>query len=194
MPSGFKTLTGPNPEFAVRFGLREHPSEDYPPRTELNVRISDGTLWFGAKTMSLGEKCTFKFVRLHEKPSLSIDMQNPRPVEEVVEWIRREGIKTLNIAGDAEPKSRKALAHGITAFTVEYLERVFEALGHSPPEQSPDPSRQSLLGTLHRPDWRGSAGGSRRPETAAESEPKEQVRHCTPWPGSSAGPPKHVGS
>ena len=33
MPKGFRTLDGPNPGLAARFGLREHPSEEYPPRT-----------------------------------------------------------------------------------------------------------------------------------------------------------------
>ena len=54
MPKGCRTLAGPNPELAARFGLREHPSEDYPPRTELNVLRSSGTLWFGPGSTSLG--------------------------------------------------------------------------------------------------------------------------------------------
>jgi hypothetical protein len=131
MPKEFKTLSGPNPELAARFGLREHrSSKDYPDRTELNCRVSDGTLWFGAKLDSNGERCTYGFLRRHGKPSLRIDTRNPRPVEEVVEWIRRQKVKTLNIAGNAEPKSRKALAHGVTDFVLSYLGEVFSALGH----------------------------------------------------------------
>jgi hypothetical protein len=130
IPRGFRTLAGPDPELAARFGLREHPSEDYPERTELNVRISDGTIRFAAKWESKGMLCTLKFIRRHHKPFLDVDMKQPRPVEEVVAWIRREGIKTLNVAGNSEPKSRKALASGITAFVLDYLGRVFEALGH----------------------------------------------------------------
>ena len=57
-------------------------------------------------------------------------MGEPRPVEEVVEWIRRENIQILNVAGDAEPQGRRAKTSGITVFTVDYLGRVFVALGH----------------------------------------------------------------
>jgi hypothetical protein len=130
MPRGFRTLAGPDPDLAARFGLKEHPSEDYPERTELNVRISQGTIRFAANWKAPGEICTLKFIRQHRKPFLDVDIKDPRPVEEVVEWIRREGIKTLNVAGNVEPKGRNAQASGITDFVIDYLGRVFEALGH----------------------------------------------------------------
>jgi hypothetical protein len=131
MPYGFKTLAGLNPELAKRFGLHEHPtSEDYPDRTELNVRQSDGTIRFAANWNAKGEICTLKFIRQHHRPFLDVDMRNPRPVKEIVEWIRREGIETLNIAGNAEPRDRNALAYGITDFVLDYLGGVFTALGH----------------------------------------------------------------
>jgi hypothetical protein len=130
MPRGFRTVTGPDPVLAARFGLREHPSEEYPERTELNVRISDGTIRFAANWNAAGEICTLKFIRQHHKPFLDVDIKKPRPVEEVAGWIRREGIKTLNVAGNVEPRSRKAQASGITDFVIDYLGRVFEALGH----------------------------------------------------------------
>jgi predicted NAD-dependent protein-ADP-ribosyltransferase YbiA (DUF1768 family) len=130
MPRGFRTLAGPDPELAAQFGLREHPSEEYPERTELNVRISDGTIRFEANWKTPGEICTLKSIRQHGKSFLDVDIKNPRPVEEVVEWIRRGGIKTLNVAGNPEPKSRTSQAGGITDFVIDYLGRVFEALGH----------------------------------------------------------------
>ena len=133
MPKGFMTLSGRNPELAKSFGLREHPtSEDYPDRTELNVGQSDGTIRFAANWNAKGEICTLKFIRQHHRPFFDVDMRNPRPIEEVVEWIRREGIKTLNIAGNAEPRGRNALADGITDFILSYLAEVFAALGHRP--------------------------------------------------------------
>jgi hypothetical protein len=130
MPRGLETLAGPDPELAARFGLGEHPSEDYPKRTEANVRDSDGTIRFAANWNSPGERCTLKFILLHDKPSINVDMRNPPPVEEVVAWIRDKNIKILNVAGNAEPRSRKAPASGITDFVIDYLGRVFEALGH----------------------------------------------------------------
>jgi hypothetical protein len=130
MPKGFKTLTGPAPELAARFGLREHPSEGYPERTEHNVRNSDGTIRFAANWKSMGELCTLKFIRQHHKPYLDVDIKQPLPVEEVVAWIRSEGIKTLNVAGNPEPRGRNAQARGITDFVINYLGQVFESLGH----------------------------------------------------------------
>ncbi len=132
MPRGFLTLRGPDPEVAARFGLQEHPSEAYPERTELNVRTSDGTIRFAANWKTPGELCTLKFIRQHGKPCIDVDIKNPRPVEEIAEWISRERIKTLNVAGNVEPKSRGAQASGITDFVIDYLGRVFEALGHQP--------------------------------------------------------------
>ena len=40
-PNPFRTLAGPDPELAALYGLREHPDDAYPPRTEANVRESD---------------------------------------------------------------------------------------------------------------------------------------------------------
>ena len=45
-PSGFLTEDGPEPELLKGFGLVDS-GLDYTGRTELNVRESDITLWFG---------------------------------------------------------------------------------------------------------------------------------------------------
>lgn len=131
MPKGYLTVDGPRPDLAERCGLREHPySAEYPDRTELNVRQADGPIRFAAKFDSPGEKCTFTFVHEHHKPRIDVDMLAPRPVEEVGAWIRANKIKTLNVSGNVEPKSKTAQAFGITAFAIGYLSRVFEQLGH----------------------------------------------------------------
>jgi hypothetical protein len=131
MPKGFITTTGPAPDLAREFGLREH-TGGYADRTEANVRLADGTLRFAASFETLGEKCTLKWLHHHRKPYLDIDRNAPPPVEEVAEWIKRHNVKVLNVAGNVEPKSKKAKASGITEFVIDYLSRVFLALGHSP--------------------------------------------------------------
>lgn len=131
MPRGFLTSTGPAPELAREFGLREHRG-GYADRTEANVRLADGTLRFAASFETLGEKCTLKWLRHHGKPYLDIDRAAPPPVEEVAGWIRRHNVKVLNVAGNVEPRSKKAKTSGITGFVVDYLNRVFLALGHRP--------------------------------------------------------------
>jgi hypothetical protein len=63
---------------------------------------------------------------------MDIDRADPPPVEEVAEWIKQHNVKVLNVAGNVEPKSKKAKASGITKFVSEYLSQVFLVLGHSP--------------------------------------------------------------
>ena len=135
MPSGFLTLEGNKPEFGPRFGIRATESVEYPPRTELNVVRSDGTIRFATNWNSPGERCTLKFIREAGKPHHDITMPedrvvDPIEVQKAVEWIKKFNILTLNVAGNVEPKSRNARSFGITNFTRDFLGQVFEALGH----------------------------------------------------------------
>ena len=137
MPQGFLTTTGPAPDLARAFGLQEHPG-GYADRTEANVRLADGTLRFAASFETPGEKCTLKWLRPHGKPYLDIDRADPPPVGEVAAWIKRHNIRVLNVAGNVEPRSKKARASGITEFVIDYLSRVFLALGHAPQPSATD--------------------------------------------------------
>jgi hypothetical protein len=69
-PKGWTTEKGAAPWLAD-YGLAEHPSPDYPPRTEANARDSDGTLWFGRVTSS-GYKTTTDACRKHGKPCFTV--------------------------------------------------------------------------------------------------------------------------
>ena len=140
MPKGFLTSSGPAPELAREFGLREH-TGGYADRTETNVRLADGTLRFAASFDTPGEKCTLKWLRHHRKPYLDVDRNNPPPAEEVAAWIKRHHVKVLNIAGNVEPKSSSAKTSGITAYVIDYLSRVFLALGHAP---QPDSTEETI--------------------------------------------------
>jgi hypothetical protein len=55
-----------------------------------------------------------------------------------VDWVRTHQIRVLNVAGNSRPKSRTALAWGIEEFAVQFLCRVFRAIGHAelPPDSS----------------------------------------------------------
>jgi hypothetical protein len=131
MPKDYLTSTGPAPNLAREFGLQEH-TGDYADRTEANVRLADATLRFAASFETLGEKCTLKWILHHRKPFFDIDRAASPPVEEVAEWIKQHNVKVLNVAGNVEPKSKKAKASGITDFVIDYLSRLFLVLGHSP--------------------------------------------------------------
>ena len=80
----------------------------------------------------MGELCTIKHLRRLGRPYIDVDILDPIAPERVAAWMRAHGVRTLNVAGNVEPKSPTARAAGITAFVEAYLARVFEALGHGP--------------------------------------------------------------
>lgn len=122
MPRGFLALDGPRPDFATRFGLREHTSPHYPPRTRLNVLHSDATLRIARHWSSPGEQLTLKFITKYSKPWLDIDpTSSPLDHQRVVEFLRRHRVVVLNVAGNSESTSP-----GIEVFGAEFLKSVFE--------------------------------------------------------------------
>jgi hypothetical protein len=94
-PKGYRTEDGNDPSLA-EFGLKEHWSTEYNPRTELNVQLSAGTIIFGDSS-SPGSKSTMKFIDKHKKPYLI----NPT-VEQIKEFVRTKDI--INIAGNRASK------------------------------------------------------------------------------------------
>lgn len=118
MPRHFKTEDGNHPEYAELYGAKEHPSPDYPTRTEWNVRDSDVTLWFGADD-SRGYGCTIGACRRLGKPFIRI--VDPSAPELLADTIREKGWKTVNVAGN-----RESSRPGIGARVERFLVRVFE--------------------------------------------------------------------
>lgn len=82
-----------NPALA-EFGLVEHQSREYPPRTRQNVNDSDGTVWFGFYN-SPGGKLTIPTCKKMSKPYII----NPS-AEELRQWTIVHRIETLNVAGN----------------------------------------------------------------------------------------------
>lgn len=101
MPRGFITLLGPKPEYAVNFGMVEHASDKYPPRTEENVRNSDGTIQIASHWDSPGEILTSKLIKKVGRPGLKVDFHKPLPASQIVEWLESNRIAVLNVAGNA---------------------------------------------------------------------------------------------
>lgn len=123
IPKGCKTLSGPNPQLLKRFNLKESESSSYPVRTEQNVIDSDGTIRFAKTFSSPGERCTFRAINKHLKPCFDVDLLNPPPHDEVVEWVLKNKIRVLNVAGNSEQT-----APGIEKFVVDYLVIVINKL------------------------------------------------------------------
>jgi hypothetical protein len=89
--------------------LTETSSDNYPQRTEFNVRDSDGTLIIigGDENaiMGRGTKLTVKMTKKYEKPLfivyLNREDKNVNETE-VIQWISTNKIEILNIAGPRE--------------------------------------------------------------------------------------------
>lgn len=129
-----------------KYPLRETAARTYAVRTEWNVRDSDGTLILVLNEISSGTRLTVDAAKSHGKPLkiehlaapkssslLTVDETPMEKVESVVEWIQREEIGVLNIAGprgssseDMYPKAKE--------FVVAFLQRLQseKAVGKTP--------------------------------------------------------------
>lgn len=124
MPKGFIAQDGVHPEFVELYGIQEHESSKYPPRTALNVKDSDGTVRFMTNRFSAGSKCTLKMIKQYQKPYFDV-----HPLDESItpyklaDWIMINNIQVLNVAGNSERNSQH-----IGEFVVAFLHEVFECL------------------------------------------------------------------
>jgi hypothetical protein len=143
MPRGFKTLSGPRPDMAETFGVKEHASTDYVARTYMNVYHSDGTVRFAGNFKSRGEICTLKAIEKYDKPHFDVDLTDPRPVSDFVAWLKAANISTLNVAGNAEQTFA-----GAFRTTYNYLTDAFFELGLN--MQISDLEIMQLLSLDHR--------------------------------------------
>lgn len=123
MPKGFKTLRGPEPDYAILFGIKEHNSQSYIPRTYKNVEDSDGTIRLAYNFNSAGEICTLNAINRYGKIYLDVNLAKPQEAQEVAKWILENKIKTLNIAGNSE-----STAPGTYQATKQYLTKVLVCL------------------------------------------------------------------
>ena len=137
MPKGWRTLDGARPEYAEQFGVVEHVSSAYKPRTYVNVKESDFTLRVATNFNSPGEVCTLAAIRKHDKPHANIWVRKgvvehieTRDVGEAIENIRACCAKlgrplVLNVAGNSE---RTARGIGDSAFKL--VHHILQELGH----------------------------------------------------------------
>lgn len=122
-PKGFLTEAGSNPLLGSMYGLVEHKSSQYPPRTFENVKNSDGTIRLAINFGTAGERLTLKAINQYNKPYIDVDVADPIGHEVVVKWIIDNDIKILNVAGN-----RESTFPGIEDFVEKYLSKVIEIL------------------------------------------------------------------
>lgn len=116
IPKNYRTELGNQPELKELYGLEETESSEYPPRTAMNIKSSDGTIRIATNFNSAGEKLTLKLIKQYNKPYFDINPLFPCDVKEVQKWIRDNRISVLNIAGN-----RESASSGIEEFTKKFL-------------------------------------------------------------------------
>jgi hypothetical protein len=125
-PKGYRTLDGPCPQLRELFGLEEHFSPSYAPRTHTNVRNSHGTIRFASNFASSGEVCTKKAICEIGRPYLDIHLNNPLPISVAAKWVEQNNITILNVAGNSEHTSP-----GIEQFVIDYMTQLLEAVNRN---------------------------------------------------------------
>lgn len=107
-PKHFRTQEGPAPWLATEYGLKEHSSDKYQPRTWANVRDSQATIWFGH--ISPGFYCTKEACTAYEKPFIV----NPTK-EQFLEAL--DQYEVINGAGNRAEKNPQAAKDVEEAFS-----------------------------------------------------------------------------
>lgn len=109
-PKHYRTEKGSNYKLRDEYGLLEHHSYDYPPRTLENVKNSDLTVIFSISN-SVGSALTKRLCVKNKKPYLMINIDNKNDVENFkndfiskVKSINKNEI-ILNVAGSRESKA-----------------------------------------------------------------------------------------
>jgi hypothetical protein len=95
-PKGRLAADGRIPE---RYPLTETPSDDYPQRTEWNVRDSDGTLILYAGALRGGSALTARLSERYQRPCLALDLLAAPEPGAIRAWLARNAIRVLNVAG-----------------------------------------------------------------------------------------------
>ena len=101
-PRGRRAEDGPIP---VRYPLKELASANYLARTRRNVADSDATLILAPGALSGGTRATKIHADITGKAYLVIDTDDPgteAQAREVREWLARENVRVLNVAGPRE--------------------------------------------------------------------------------------------
>lgn len=127
-PRGWRTLDGPAPWLGTEFGLVEHWSSDYPPRTASNVHDSDATVRIASDFLSTGERCTLKAILKYKKPYLDVAVSSGS-----IWCFRADGDASLNDPAWADPTTSVSGPGDafFRAFLIKYNIKVLNVAGNS---------------------------------------------------------------
>jgi hypothetical protein len=97
-PKGRKSEDGTIPK---KYPLTETHSDNYPERTEFNVKTGDGTLILIADNPDPGTQLTIELCKRNNKPYLVIDLNDESRVD-IKLWLGKNNVGTMNVAGNRE--------------------------------------------------------------------------------------------
>ena len=105
LPKGRKTEKG---ALDLKYSnMTEMSVGDYQEMTEQNIKDSDGTVIFTHGKYSGVSALTMNYAVKHNKPFLHLDLDvasESTAIESLIEWIYKQKIETLNVAGTRESK------------------------------------------------------------------------------------------
>jgi hypothetical protein len=120
IPRGRLTEDGSLPP---AYALKETDSASYPDRTEKNVLEANGTLIISRGNLTGGSEFTRELAIRHNRPWLHIDLRLMpafQAAKTIKDWIIKEGIEILNVAGPRASKDP-----GIYRDTLNILESAY---------------------------------------------------------------------
>ena len=106
-----------------RYPLKETPSEDYAQRTEWNVRDADATLILAWGKTTGGTAITVDLAKEEGKPHIIVDLSSDPDVSAIVDWVNKNQIHTLNVAGPRESKHS-----GIYDAAFTFIEKLMQGI------------------------------------------------------------------
>ena len=109
-------------EIGALYDLKETPKNTYSQRTRWNVRDSDGTLILTRGTPTGGTAYTIGVAKELGRPCLRVQVDDPGAAARITEWLAKQEIATLNVAGP-----RDSTSPGIYEDAKKILTRVFSA-------------------------------------------------------------------
>ena len=121
-PAGRAADDGPIPD---KYPLLETADRDHMVRTENNVRDSDGSLLLYRDNLQGGTAYAVEMARQMGRPAMTVDVNNPPPIADVVGWIQTNRLQVLHIGGQRENSSP-----GIYQQASAFIKSVLDALRH----------------------------------------------------------------
>lgn len=111
-----------NGDIPARYQLRETDSAEYVVRTERNVLDSDATLILCHGELRGGTKQTLELALRHGKPHMIVRLDRSPSMQDVIQWLGENNVRTLNVAGP-----RESNAPGVEAESAALLRSILQA-------------------------------------------------------------------